>query len=85
MFLNRIIKYSVSLHSIKNDFGKKRNIIIHHGLMGSAKNFRSISKNVAFSKYANVHLIDARNHGNDFDLSARRITAYPNAYNRGFG
>lgn len=32
--------------------------------MGSAKNFRSISKNIAFSQYANVHLIDARNHGN---------------------
>lgn len=58
------IRYSIALHSIKHDNNKKRNIIIHHGLMGCAKNFRSISKNLAFSKYANVHLVDARNHGN---------------------
>ena len=63
MFLKKI-SYSISLHAIKHNFDKKRNVIIHHGLMGSAKNFRSISKNIAFSKYANTHLIDARNHGN---------------------
>jgi len=51
--------------------------------MGSAKNFRSISKNIAFSKFANVHLIDARNHGNlIFDI--RIITTYINTYNRRF-
>jgi hypothetical protein len=58
------ILYNVSLASTHHNFGRNRNIIIHHGLMGSAKNFRSISKNIAFSKHANVHLIDARNHGN---------------------
>lgn len=57
------LSYSIALHAIKHDNNKKRNVIIHHGLMGNAKNFRSISKNQAFSKYANVHLIDARNHG----------------------
>jgi len=56
-------KYWISLASIKHELGRSRNMIIHHGLMGSAKNFRSISKNQAISKYANVHLIDARNHG----------------------
>jgi pimeloyl-ACP methyl ester carboxylesterase len=59
-----VIKYLISLSSIKHDFGKSRNLIVHHGLMGSSKNFRSICKNPAISKYANVHLIDARNHGN---------------------
>lgn len=82
MFLHNI-KYSISLHSIRHNFNKKKNIIIHHGLMGSAKNFRSISKNIAFSKFANVHLIDARNHGNlIFDI--RIITTYINTYNRRF-
>jgi hypothetical protein len=57
------IIYNVSLSSTHHNFNRNRNIIIHHGLMGSSKNFRSISKNIAFSKFANVHLIDARNHG----------------------
>jgi hypothetical protein len=48
--------------------------------MGSAKNFRNISKNIAFSKFANVHLIDARNHGNLID-DFRIITTYINTYN----
>ncbi len=78
MFLKRI-SYSISLHSIKHDNNKKKNIIVHHGLMGSAKNFRSISKNQAFSKYANVHLIDARNHGN-LIIDNRIITTYINTY-----
>ncbi len=69
------ISYSISLHSIKHNFDKKRNVIIHHGLMGSAKNFRSISKNIAFAKYANTHLIDARNHGN-FLYEFRIIPTY---------
>lgn len=59
----RFIKYSISLAYIKNDFQRNPNIIIHHGLMGSSKNFKSISKNANFSNYANSYLIDARNHG----------------------
>lgn len=62
MLLNKI-RYSISLASIKHNYNLKRNIIIHHGLMGSSKNFRSVSKNTAFSKHSNIHLIDARNHG----------------------
>lgn len=57
------IRYSISLFSLNHHFGRKRNIIIHHGLMGSSKNFRSISKTPAFSNYCNSYLIDARNHG----------------------
>ena len=81
--MNKLIKnisYSISLHSNTHNFNKKRNIIIHHGLMGSAKNFRSISKNQAFSKYANVHLIDARNHGNKL-FEKRIITTCINTFN----
>lgn len=75
------ISYSVSLHSIRHEMKKKRNLIIHHGLMGSAKNFRSISKNQAFSKYVNVHLIDARNHGN-LIIDDRIITSYLISHHR---
>lgn len=79
MFLKNI-SYGISLNSIKNNFNRKRNLIVHHGLMGSANNFRGISKNQAFSKYANVHLIDARNHGNLIS-DVRIIWTYINPYN----
>jgi pimeloyl-ACP methyl ester carboxylesterase len=59
----RLIKYSISLAYIKNDFHKNRNMLIHHGLMGSSKNFKSLSKNGAFANYVNSYLIDCRNHG----------------------
>lgn len=61
--LTTSIRFKVSLESIKHIFGRKRNLIIHHGLMGSSKNFRSLSKAPSFSKYVNSYLIDARNHG----------------------
>lgn len=73
------IIYNVSLASTYHNFNKNRNIIIHHGLMGSMKNFRSISKNIAFSKYTNVHLIDSRNHGT-FLANIRLITTYRYTY-----
>lgn len=38
-------------------------MLIHHGLMGSSKNFKSLSKNGAFANYVNSYLIDCRNHG----------------------
>lgn len=59
----RFIKYSISLAYIKNDFQKSRNMLVHHGLMGSSKNFKSISKNGAIANYVNSYLIDCRNHG----------------------
>lgn len=62
MLTNRV-KFGVALACIKNISQHKRNAIIHHGLMGSAKNFRSLSKYPAFTKYVNTYLIDARNHG----------------------
>lgn len=40
-----------------------RNLLIHHGLMGSSRNFRTIAKNSVVSSRCNSHLIDARNHG----------------------
>ena len=79
MKLLKRVAYSISLHSIKHDFGKKRNVIIHHGLMGSAKNFRTLSKHIAFSNYANSHLINARNHGNS-KVKHRIIATHPNPY-----
>ena len=64
MFFNkRVALYKISLNYIKQNFDRKRNIVIHHGLMGSSKNFRTISKNTALSSIANSYMIDARNHG----------------------
>lgn len=61
--LTTILKYSVSLLSLKILNGKPRNLLIHHGLMGSSKNFRSIARNQIIANRFNTHLIDARNHG----------------------
>lgn len=59
------LKFSVGLYSLNHNFNRKKNIIIHHGLMGSSKNFKGISKTPAFSNHCNVYLLDARNHGID--------------------
>jgi hypothetical protein len=64
--LTKMIRFGVALHSLIHDFGRSRNLVIHHGLMGSSKNFRSISKTPAISVYVNSHLVDARNHGTLF-------------------
>lgn len=61
--LRKVIKFGVSLSYFEHQFGRKRNMVIMHGLMGSAKNFRSLSKTPAFSNYVNSYLVDARNHG----------------------
>ena len=68
MFPTAVVRYRVTLNSISNNFNRNRNILIHHGLMGSAKNFRNISKAHSISSYANAHLIDARNHGIRFAI-----------------
>lgn len=67
------IKYTISLSYLKHDFNRKRNIIIHHGLMGSSKNFNSISKNINISKYVNPYLVDCRNHGNSPHMPTHSI------------
>ena len=59
----KMIKYSVSLNYIKNLSNKDRTMIIHHGLMGSCKNFRGISKHPNISNLVSSFIIDARNHG----------------------
>jgi pimeloyl-ACP methyl ester carboxylesterase len=63
MKILREIRCHISLAYIKNDYQKKRNMIIHHGLMGSSKNFKSLSKTSSISNYVNTYLIDCRNHG----------------------
>lgn len=40
-----------------------RNWIFLHGLLGSKRNFYSLSKTKQVSKRANIHLLDLRNHG----------------------
>ena len=65
MFINnRAPIYRISLNYIKQNFDRSHNIVIHHGLMGSCRNFRTISRNPVLSSIANSYLIDARNHGN---------------------
>ena len=58
------LQYPIALTSIKNDNKRTRQLIVHHGLMGSSKNFRSICKHPSISNYVNTNLIDCRNHGN---------------------
>lgn len=59
----------MALASIKHIYNRNRNLVIHHGLMGSSKNFRSLSKTPAFSNFVSSHLIDARNHGTSPEYS----------------
>ena len=47
------IYYCVTVNTLKHNFNRNRDIIIHHGLMGNAKNFRTISKNPSISNYCN--------------------------------
>lgn len=63
MHISLRLRRWISLHSLVHDYSRRDNLIIHHGLMGSSKNFRTISKNSAVSDHVNSHLIDARNHG----------------------
>ena len=51
--------YHPSLHP-----SRRMNMVILHGILGSAKNFRSIVKNHMISEWVNCYLVDLRNHGN---------------------
>lgn len=66
-------KYRVSLFSLYNDFNKDQNLLIHHGMMGSSRNFRSLSKNPSIANYANSFLIDCRNHGSSIHTETHTI------------
>lgn len=72
--LTRLIKYGIALNSIKISGGKGRNLVVHHGLMGSSKNFRTIGRSQTVSKYCNSYLIDARNHGDSPHTATHTIT-----------
>jgi pimeloyl-ACP methyl ester carboxylesterase len=61
--LTTLIRFGVSLNALRLANAKPRNLIIHHGLMGSSKNFRSLSRAQPISTHFNAYLIDARNHG----------------------
>lgn len=72
--LTRVIRYGIALNSIKLSSGKARNLVVHHGLMGSSKNFRSVARSQTVSKYCNSFLIDARNHGDSPHTATHTIT-----------
>lgn len=59
----RRIKYSISLSYLKFLNQRNRTMVVHHGLMGSSRNFRSIVKHPSISNYVDSYLIDCRNHG----------------------
>lgn len=61
--LTTLLKYRISLSSLKLLNEQPRNLLIHHGLMGSCKNFRTVARNQIVSSRCNTYLIDARNHG----------------------
>lgn len=64
---------AVPLHYVLNSFDRSKSLIIHHGLMGSCKNFNSISKNPHISKYRDSYLLDCRNHGQSPHTDTHRI------------
>lgn len=72
--LTKLIKYGITLNSLKIDSGKGRNLVVHHGLMGSSKNFRSVARSPTVSKYCNSYLIDARNHGDSPHTATHTIS-----------
>ena len=63
MFRNKNLLYSISLQYQKYLHNKPRTMLIHHGLMGSSRNFRTIAKHPSVANYVNSYLIDCRNHG----------------------
>lgn len=73
LHLIKNIRQGVSLFSIKSDKRRPREMIVHHGLMGSSKNFRTICKHPSISDYVNTNLIDCRNHGNSPAMSTHTI------------
>jgi pimeloyl-ACP methyl ester carboxylesterase len=62
--LTRKLRYGVALYSLENNFGRNRNLIILHGMLGSSENFRSLAMGAPISTYFNTHVLDLRNHGN---------------------
>lgn len=70
----KTIRFNVSLHSVVKNFGKTRNLLVHHGFMGSSLNFNSHTSTSAFSSLVNSHLIDARNHGTPSIMKAIALT-----------
>ena len=63
MIRAKFIHYPISLAYLKQINHKNRTMIVHHGLMGSSKNFRTVCKHPNISNYVNSYLIDSRNHG----------------------
>jgi abhydrolase domain-containing protein 11 len=72
--LTTLLHYRVSLAALKTHNGHPRNLLIHHGLMGSSRNFRTISRLPAVASRFNTHLIDARNHGDSPHTATHTIT-----------
>lgn len=64
MIKNILIRFGVSLHSSTHFYNRERNLLIHHGLLGSSKDFTALAMSLHFSNYVNSYVIDARNHGN---------------------
>ena len=70
------IRYLISLNAIKLsnlECKKSKALIIHHGMLGSAKNLRPLCKNSKLLNYVDVLLIDARNHGNKVIIKDNRL------------
>lgn len=58
--------YRISLNYIKltqNNNHRSKALILHHGMLGSAKNLRPLCKNSKLLNYVDILLVDARNHG----------------------
>jgi esterase len=72
--LTKTIKYSVVFNYTLNNFDKRRNMIVHHGVIGSCKNFKNFTKHHEISDYVNSYLIDCRNHSQSPHTASNKIS-----------
>ena len=65
MLTNKLscVCYRIGLFSLKMLNNKEKALVLHHGMLGSARNLRPLCKGSVLNKYADLHLLDARNHG----------------------
>lgn len=57
------ISFKVSLNSVKNISGQSKAVLMHHGMLGSGRNFRPLVNNSDTFNSVDTILIDSRNHG----------------------
>jgi pimeloyl-ACP methyl ester carboxylesterase len=60
------LRYFISLNFLKlttPNSPKSKAMIMHHGMLGSGRNFKPLCTNSTLLNYVDILLLDARNHG----------------------